>query len=64
DKTIKKLFARLRLYATVNNLAVITHYSGYDPEVNTSRKTPMTPGVDYSAYPKSRMYVFGVNVTF
>ena len=64
DKAIKKLFARLRLYATVNNLAVITHYSGYDPEVNTSRKTPMTPGVDYSAYPKSRMYVFGVNVTF
>ena len=64
DKQIKKAFARLRLYATCNNLAVITHYSGYDPEVNTSRKTPMTPGVDYSAYPKSRMYVFGINVTF
>jgi len=64
DKMIKKMLTRLRLYATVNNLAVITHYSGYDPEVNTQRNTPMTPGVDYSAYPRSRMYVFGLNVTF
>ena len=65
DKAVKKIrLSRLRIYATVNNLAVISHYSGYDPEVNTNRKTPMTPGVDYSAYPRSRMYVFGVNVTF
>ena len=64
EKLIKKMLTRLRVYATVNNLAVITRYSGYDPEVNTQRNTPMTPGVDYSAYPRSRMYVFGVNVTF
>jgi TonB-linked SusC/RagA family outer membrane protein len=56
--------ARLRLYGTVNNVAVITHYTGYDPEVNTRRDTPVTPGVDYSAYPRSRTYIVGVNVTF
>jgi TonB-linked SusC/RagA family outer membrane protein len=53
-----------RLYATVNNLAVFTNYSGYDPEVNTRRTTRVTPGVDFSAYPRSRGYIFGLNVTF
>jgi TonB-linked SusC/RagA family outer membrane protein len=56
--------ARLRVYATVNNLAVITHYSGYDPEVNVRSTNPVTPGVDYSAYPRNRSFVGGLNVTF
>src|SRR5690606_10357144 len=53
-----------RVYATVKNLAVITNYSGYDPEVSTRRRTPETPGVDYSAYPRSRSVVFGINLSF
>jgi hypothetical protein len=52
-----------RIYATVNNLAILTNYSGYDPEVNTRRSTPLTPGVDYSAYPRSRAYIVGVNLS-
>ena len=55
---------KLRIYATGYNLATITGYSGYDPEVDTRRKTPLTPGVDYSAYPRSRQFIFGINVTF
>jgi TonB-linked SusC/RagA family outer membrane protein len=55
--------AKLRLYATGNNLGILTNYSGYDPEVNARRSTPLTPGVDYSAYPRSRTYYFGVNLT-
>ena len=62
--TSKVHLSRVRFYGTVNNLAIITNYSGYDPEVSTRRSTPMTPNVDYSAYPRSRMYVFGVNVNF
>ncbi|MGF7232316.1 SusC/RagA family TonB-linked outer membrane protein [Arachidicoccus sp.] len=54
---------KFRVYGTLNNLAVITGYSGYDPEVNTRRSVPMTPGVDYSAYPRARSFIFGVNVT-
>ncbi len=54
---------KMRLYATVNNLAVFTKYSGYDPEVNTRRTTGTTPGVDYSAYPRSRAFIFGINFT-
>lgn len=56
--------ARLRVYATVNNVAVITGYSGYDPEVNVRNSNPVTPGVDYSAYPRSRSYLAGLNLTF
>lgn len=60
----KVKISNARVYATVNNLATITNYSGYDPEVNTRRGSPLTPGVDYSAYPRSRAFVFGLNVTF
>lgn len=55
---------KLRLYVTGNNLAVFSSYSGYDPEVNARRSSPLTPGVDYSAYPRSRFYMFGLNATF
>ncbi|WP_207512488.1 SusC/RagA family TonB-linked outer membrane protein [Longitalea luteola] len=53
-----------RVYATVNNLATLTSYSGYDPDVTARRNDPLTPGVDFAAYPRSRTWVFGVNVTF
>jgi TonB-dependent starch-binding outer membrane protein SusC len=54
----------LRFYATAYNVFVLTDYSGYDPEVSTRRKTQLTPGVDYSAYPRSRQLVFGLNLNF
>jgi TonB-linked SusC/RagA family outer membrane protein len=53
-----------RIYATVNNLATVTNYSGFDPEANTRRFNPLTPGVDYAAYPRSRTLVIGANVSF
>lgn len=61
--TQKIKIQKLRIYVTANNLAVFTKYSGYDPEVSTRRSTPVTPGVDYSAYPRSRTYIAGVNLT-
>ena len=54
----------LRFYLTGYNVFCLTSYSGYDPEVSTIRKTNLTPGVDYSAYPKSRQFVVGVNLNF
>lgn len=54
----------LRFYVTGYNLFCLTNYSGYDPEVSTIRRTNLTPGVDYSAYPKSRQFVVGVNLNF
>lgn len=62
--TKKWLIESLRIYATGYNLHCWTSYSGQDPEVSTRNSTPFTPGVDYSAYPKSRSFVGGINVTF
>lgn len=55
---------KLRFYFTATNVFVLTNYSGPDPEVSTRRKTPLTPGVDYSAYPRSRQLIFGLNLNF
>ena len=58
---------RLRFYVTGTNLFVITNYPGYDPEVSSyvrnSSYSGLTPGIDFSSYPKSRAFTFGVNVT-
>ncbi|MBR3931325.1 MAG: SusC/RagA family protein, partial [Tidjanibacter sp.] len=65
EKLTKRVgIQNLRVYATGSNLFLWTNYSGYDPEVDSRRSTPLTPGVDYSAYPKSRGVVFGLNLTF
>ncbi|WNM17747.1 SusC/RagA family TonB-linked outer membrane protein [Flavobacterium capsici] len=56
--------SKLRFYGTANNVFIITNYSGLDPEVSTRRNTPLTPGVDYSPYPRSRQFVFGLNLSF
>lgn len=65
EKWMRKAYiSKLRLYATGTNLFCWTKYSGYDPEVDTRRSTPLTPSVDYSAYPKSIGVVFGINITF
>lgn len=62
--TEKIYLNKVRVYVTGTNLFCLTGYSGFDPEVDTRRSTPLTPGVDYSAYPKSIGFVAGVNVTF
>lgn len=65
QRYLKKIhLQQVRLYFTGYNLFVATAYTGYDPEVDSRRKVPYTTGVDYSAYPKSRSYNFGVNLTF
>ena len=60
----KVALKKLRFYVTGNNVFCLTKYSGQDPEVNTRKSSPLTPGCDYSAYPKARSVVFGINATF
>lgn len=55
--------SKLRLYFTGNNLLTWTPYSGFDPEVSNMR-SPLTPGVDFGAYPRSRSFIFGANIAF
>ncbi|HEX5651569.1 MAG TPA: TonB-dependent receptor [Chitinophagaceae bacterium] len=63
----KVRMTKFRIYATVYNAFLWTKYTGYDPEVSATRSssyTALTPGVDYSGYPKARTYTLGVNVNF
>ena len=54
-ESLKLRVKSVRLYATASNLFTITPYKGYDPEVSS--------GTDSGAYPASRTFTFGVNVT-
>lgn len=64
-KWVRKFHAsKLRIYGTAQNLFCVTKYSGYDPEVNSASNNPMTPGLDWGAYPKSRVFTFGIDLQF
>ena len=54
-ESLKLKVERLRIYATASNLFTITPYKGYDPEVAS--------GTDSGAYPSSRSFVFGINIS-
>ena len=54
---------KLRLSLAMNNIFVWTKYSGFDPEVS-SVHSPLTPGFDYSTYPRARTVTLTLNLTF
>jgi iron complex outermembrane receptor protein len=58
--------SNLRIYATANNVLLITDYSGYDPDVNTNASSNgyNSIGIDNSSYPRARTFLLGLNVTF
>ncbi len=47
--------SNFRISFTVNNVFTITNYKGLDPEVNL--------GIDNNVYPRSRVFVLGVNLS-
>lgn len=62
--TRKAYIQKLRIYATAQNLYCWNNYSGYDPEVSTAGSNPMTPGLDWGAYPRSRAFTMGLEIQF
>jgi len=46
----------LRIYASVQNVFVITKYQGLDPEVSS--------GVDNNIYPRPRTFLFGLRLEY
>ena len=57
---LKKIgVSRLRVYASAQNVFVITGYKGLDPETNTTGA-----GVDFNGNPQQRTFTFGVNLGF
>ncbi|GAA4452546.1 TonB-dependent receptor [Nibrella saemangeumensis] len=56
--------ASLRVYATAQNFATWTKYSGYDPEVNRFGQDSRSQGFDYASYPAAKTWMLGLNVGF
>jgi TonB-linked SusC/RagA family outer membrane protein len=54
----------LRVYVSALNLLTFTNYSGFDPEVNTMGNNNLQFGVDYTAYPSAKSFMFGVSAAF
>jgi len=53
-----------KLYVSADNVYIFSDYPGYTPESNTNGSGVVIMGVDYSTYPLSRRFIFGVNITF
>ncbi len=66
DNPIKGI-ENLKLYASGQNLALITGYSGYDPEVTSSPtggNSDVASGINIGAFPNPRTYTVGLKVGF
>ena len=59
---VKKFISNLRVYASGENLFVISGFSGIDPEVPPLNNGKGT-GVATSVYPQTRKFMFGLNIT-
>lgn len=64
NRLIENFARNVRIYSTVNNVAIWTDYLGFNPEVNLQPGSAITPGEDYGAYPLSRSVLFGIDITF
>ena len=54
----------VKLYVSAENLITWTKYTGYDPEVSSYEQNNLYPGIDFGAYPNSKTFITGLNVTF
>ncbi len=52
---------RLRVYLSAQNLATVTKYKGFDPELGNQGNSL---GVDRGIYPQARVFLAGVNLGF
>ncbi len=60
--TLKKAKIKsLRVYVSAQNLITWTKYTGVDPEVSVYNSA-LTPGFDYSVYPRAKTISFGLNL--
>jgi TonB-linked SusC/RagA family outer membrane protein len=56
--------ATARLYVQVQNAALLTKYSGIDPEISSNGSSNTSAGVDRNSVGQARTYTVGLNVGF
>jgi hypothetical protein len=61
--TSRLYLTNLRLYTSIQNVYTWTNYTGFDPEASV-RHSALTPAYDSSSYPVSRLFTFGLSLTF
>jgi TonB-linked SusC/RagA family outer membrane protein len=54
----------IRVYMSIDNVKTFDNYPGATPETNSGGNNTTQQGVDYSTYPLSRKYTFGLYITF
>ncbi|QQU02331.1 SusC/RagA family TonB-linked outer membrane protein [Myroides odoratus] len=56
----------MNFYVSGQNLLTLSGYSGYDPIINSNKATGgnQSIGVDYTSYPTSKTFLFGLTVKF
>lgn len=52
----------LRIFVNLDNVLLLTNYSGLDPDVRSPEV--FLRGLDQTSYPRTRNYSFGINVNF
>lgn len=62
---IRNQVNRVKVFAGVSNLFILTGYDGVDPEVSTTTGGGLVAGgYDAGTYPSTRTFNFGINVNF
>ena len=61
-KCFKNKISNFRIYLQGSNLFTLTHYTGYNPEVNKNSTDALRPGEDYCSYPLPRTFSVGINI--
>ncbi len=59
-----KFAESLRIYVSGKNLFTSTDYIGFNPEVSLQAQNALVQGEDYGAFPLSRTWILGTNITF
>lgn len=54
----------IRVFASAQNLFVLTKYTGYDPEGSRNELTDLSIGVDNAVYPRAKTFLTGLNFSF
>lgn len=59
-----KAISSMDLSFSAYNLLLFTHYSGYDPEVNSFAFDPLRTSIDWQSFPNQKSFSLALNVSF
>ncbi|WP_026755310.1 TonB-dependent receptor [Sediminibacter sp. Hel_I_10] len=61
-KNVVDEISSIRIYATAQNPFLFTDYTGFTPELLGNGNPNQTSGIELSAYPNTKTFLFGINI--